>query len=273
MTDPTTPPPSDDELSASIDGELDADRERAIDADPDARARRAQLEGAARAVASSEPAPLDDAQVDDLIATALAEPLAPATPTRAAAGRRGTPWLVAASIVVLLGLGLALIWQGRQDDTETAAKFDTVGNSINAESSKDSAGGAATSGHGAGTATTVAPTASASEGATIVPLGTYTSGAALRTALAKDADALTKPSEDPSGEAPTPVQLDRCAQQLQVALSLKGDPSRYGYATVKGRPVLVYEFAHTSYQTKKPTTLVAAVGRDACDEVVFFERG
>ena len=53
---------------------------------------------------------------------------------------------------------------------------------------------------------------------------------------------------------------------------MKAPPVQTGYATVDDEPVLVYEFATTSARTNKETTLVAAVGVKACDEVVFFER-
>jgi hypothetical protein len=41
---------------------------------------------------------------------------------------------------------------------------------------------------------------------------------------------------------------------------------------VRGRRLLVYEFAAASYADGSATTLVAAVGVDACDPVLTFER-
>lgn len=266
MTDPTPSPFSDEELSASLDGEVTDEVRRAIEADPSAVARREELATAAGAVAAA-PEPLSAPQVDDLIATALAEPIAPTAPVRPA---RSRTWLVAASIVVLLAVGLGLIWKGRTG-TESATEFTTVGKSIGAESADDAAAGSGGASHGAGASSTVPPVASSID-APVAALGTFASGAELRKAVAGDPDALRANPGD-KGEGPSAAQLGRCAQQLQVALSIDADPTAYGYATVDGRPVLVYEFPHTSYETNKPTTLVAAVGQDACDEVVFFERG
>jgi hypothetical protein len=71
----------------------------------------------------------------------------------------------------------------------------------------------------------------------------------------------------PSSEA-----LARCEQQLQITLELDDAPLASGYAVVDGRLVLVYEWDHESFTDGRPTTLVTAVGNDACDEVALFER-
>ena len=71
---------------------------------------------------------------------------------------------------------------------------------------------------------------------------------------------------------PDDAAIDRCAELLQITLSLEGAPLQTGYATVAGEPVLVYEFAATSSSDGSDTTLVGVVGVDACEQVVIFER-
>ena len=108
----------------------------------------------------------------------------------------------------------------------------------------------------------------------IVDLGTFASGAELREALASSfpATANTTRTDSTAGALPAPAAVDRCATQLQVTLELDGDPLQVGVATVDGDPVLVYEFATTATDDGSPTTLVAAVGVDACDPIELFER-
>lgn len=278
MTSPT--PFSDEELSAAIDGDLDADRSAALEADPIARERRDALAAAAQAVARRVD-PLDPAVVDGLIAGALDAPLAPAAPRRGSRGPQ--PWLVAAVVAVLVAVGLGLVWSGRNADQEQRASFDTVGASIGAEDSGAAKGDGADASSSAsemesGAPTTTAPPASALPPA--VALGEFASGDDLRSALAEafpTADAATTTSGEVGTEssvlAPPPAgALERCGDQLEVTLDLDDPPTRTGYATVDGRAVLVYEFDAPSFADGTPTTLVAAVGQDACDQVVIFQR-
>jgi hypothetical protein len=240
--------------------------------------------------------PLDEATVDQLVTTALATPVAPDRPV-AAGGRRATPWLVAASVISLMAVGLSLVWAGRgaEDDQAGASRTaadsssqeagDGAADSSFEESSAAGGGEAAPSSGGHGSATTIA--ANPTEGLPVVYLGEYPSGDALREATATSfADALASSDTaasfdgaDPQSEtasrsrsAPPEAAVDRCAQQLQITLSLETNPLQAGYATVDDRDVLVYEFAATSARDGSETTLVAAVGQDACDEVVLFER-
>ncbi|MCU1372331.1 MAG: hypothetical protein JWO77_3525 [Ilumatobacteraceae bacterium] len=302
MTDPTTP--SDDDLSLALDGEADAELQARIDASLEALARLEELRAAAAQVAAPV-APLDDDTVDTLITAALDTPVAP--PRVAARRRRGaTPWLVAASVILLMAVGLSLVWAGRgsEDDQAGASRTasgqqDTSAGDGDAESSFSGTGSssaeasdppadAATPG-GHGSPTTVVPSSSAE--LPVLYLGSYDDADELRTATATSfADALkasgtalqydtTEPADEQTGattrteaDMPSAKAVDRCAQQLQVTLSMKAGPLQTGYATVDDRSVLVYEFAAASARDGKETTLVAAVGVDACDEVVIFER-
>lgn len=289
---------TDDDLSLALDGEAGPELLARIEADPVALARLDAMRAAAAQVAAPVD-PLDDATVDQLVTNALATPVAPARPV-AAGPRRATPWLVAASVIILMAVGLSLVWAGRGTEDDQAGASRTAADSSSQESSADAAdssfsesgGGigagsteAAPSSGGHGSATTIA--SNPTEGLPVVYLGEYPSGDALREATATSfADALptseTAPSfdgADPppdtatrSRSAPPEAAVDRCAQQLQITLSLETNPLQAGYATVDDRDVLVYEFAATSARDGSETTLVAAVGQDACDEVVLFER-
>lgn len=151
MTDPTAPL-SDEDLSAALDGEASPDVTARIAADEAARARSAELAVASRFVATEAVPSLDEATIDDLVASALAasaspgtgsgrsdtdtgdEPVAAvddhddgptATPVVALSSRRRSPpptWVVAAAVAAVLAVGLGLIWSGRSSDqTQTAA--------------------------------------------------------------------------------------------------------------------------------------------------------
>lgn len=279
MTD--QPTPTDHDLSLVLDGQADPDLEARVAASPDAQARLEELRAAATAVSTAAVPPLDDATIDGLITTALDAPVAP---TRSSAGRprRPAPWLVAAVVIVLMALGLTLVWAGRgSQDDQASAKFDSVGASISVGDQEASgeprssfSGGtaadteqAAAGGHGADT--TIASSASETP-LSLTYLGAFDSGDLLRAATASSLTGAPSTAEAP--EAPSDASVDRCAEQLQVTLSLKAGPSRAGYSTVDDKDVLVYEFPATSAVDGTDTTLVAAVGVAACDEVVIFER-
>lgn len=299
MTD--HPTPTDDDLSLALDGEADPELLARIEADPDATARLDAMRAAAGQVATPVE-PLDGATVGALITTALDTPIAPER--RASGGpRRATPWLVAASVIVLMAIGLSLVWAGRGTEEDQAGASRTAADAEASQELGEGGDGAAESsfsesgsgnaadepatapgsgGHSSATTIAANPTA----GLPVSFLGDYASGADLREATAASfAEALsssgssaTFDSPDPQNRntrtptAPSEASVDRCAQQLQVALSLKTNPIQVGYATVDDRDVLVYEFATTSVADGSETTLVAAVGKDACDEVVLFER-
>jgi hypothetical protein len=296
MTD--HPAPTDEDLSLAIDGEADDALLARIEADPDARARLEQMARATARVREATVTALDESTVDHLIGAAVDAPIAPAQPSRRPS--RATPWLVAAAVVLLMAFGLSMVWAGRgSDDDQAGATFqDKSAESADAPSDGDpdssfgsqgnaDAGGLA-GGHGA---PTTAPSAGSSAAKLpLLYLGSYASGNELREATAASfADAwkasgspLTydtgEQSSDGSNQArtvqppPTDAAIDRCAQQLQVTLSMEAPPIQTGYARVDGKDVLAYEFAARSSRTGKETTLVAAVGVDACDAVVIFER-
>ena len=287
------PMPTDEELSAAIDGEADAELLDRIEASPEARARMAELQAASELVAGAPVDPLADDEVDSLIAGALDAPVAPARPV-AARGR--TPWFVAASVILLMAAGLTLIWAGRGDESDQAS---SAGSSESAalDSAADAttvartpaemapASGGSTLSDQAGSGETGSPAFSASGP---LYLGSFADGDALREATATSfAAAAAKAAEAESSDTttgtptsdarstPTPpadAAVSRCADQLKVTLSQKAAPTTSAYATVDGREVLVYEFATTSLSDGKATTLVAAVGSAACEQVVIFER-
>ncbi|WP_426570664.1 hypothetical protein [Aquihabitans sp. McL0605] len=273
---------SDDELSAAIDGEADADLQARIDADPDASARQAELRAASDRVAGSPIEPLPADTVDDLIASALDAPMAPAKPARAA--RSGpAPWLVAAGVAVLMAIGLSLIWAGRssQDDqaSSTAAEASTTAAAESSAKSDTRAGGHGSDSSAADAqldSSTAAPTTTKSLAAQATYLGDFATGAKLREALGGGGAwtaATGSFGSAKTADVPAAAAIDRCAQQLQVTLSLADPPVQVGYGKVGTDPVLVYEFSTTSVVDKKtPATLVAAVGVDACDQVVIFQR-
>jgi hypothetical protein len=296
MTD--HPAPTDEDLSLALDGAADDDLLARIEADPAARARLDRMRRAAALVAAPV-APLDDEVVDGLISTAVDAPVAPPRPARRPSG--AAPWLVAAAVILLMAVGLSLVWAGRgADDDQASATFqdktaETAGASSDGEpdssfgSQEGTGAGMAAGGHGAPT-TTASPTASTAADLPILYLGSYASGDALREATATSFADAWKASGSPLSydtgaprsdeassaravpRAPTDAAIDRCAQQLQVTLSTEAPPIQTGYARVDGKDVLAYEFATPSARTGKETTLVAAVGVDACDAVVIFER-
>jgi hypothetical protein len=281
-TEPT--PLTDDDLSADLDGEASPEVRARIAADPAAQARRAELAAAAARLEGAAVAPLPHHQVDALIASALDEPLAPG----AVAGRhrRSVPqWAVAAVLVLLVGAGLALIWSGRTDDAKEMSAGDAATTAEQAGDAgadeavpddlvlPDHGGGAgmesSASTSGEATSTTSPPTASALGPLTF--LGTFGSGDELRSALATS----FSPAPDADGTvvaAPSDAATERCQDQLEITLELEGGPTARGYAVVDGETVLVYEYDRASFADGSPTQLVAAVGVDACQQVVFFER-
>ncbi|MCB0970372.1 MAG: hypothetical protein KDA97_02475 [Acidimicrobiales bacterium] len=285
MTDPNTPL-TDEDLSAAIDGEADAELLARIEADPVARARRDELAAAAAHVAELVPPALDDAVVDDLVAAALDEPVAPARPSRST----GTaPWLVAAVVVALAGIGLALVLAGRGAGDDVASqRFDTVGSAIGddagaggtaldeeaAEPATASGAESADAAHGAAPTTTTSPSLNTTSGGEeVLDLGTFASGAELREALAEVFPGAAFSADDGATRSrASDDAVARCAEQLRVTLELADGPQRVGIAVVDGQDVLVYEFATVATDDGSPTTLVAAVGIDACDPIELFER-
>lgn len=285
MTSSPTSPLSDDELSADLDGEVAPDVHAAIEADPAAVARRAELARARAAVGAATVPALDPRTVDDLVGRALEAaddgtvvPLA-----RAGAGRRGpAPWMVAAAVLLLMAAGLALIYTGRDaDETAMTTSGDTPSTLAagDAEGGMEAADGARPADelsaselpqHGA-----VVPETGAAA-TTIDPndvgfLGAFDDPAALRTAAAAQLVASTEPPPSDATE-PSIESLDRCDQQLRAVLETEETSIERGWALVDGDTVLVYGFERPAFSDGSPTTVVAAVGIAACEQVVLFER-
>lgn len=283
MNDPTTP--TDEDLSAAIDGEADDTVVARIAASPAASARQAELQGAADRVAASSVPPLDPDTVDRLIGEALDTPLAPVRAERRP--RKLAPIAVAAAVIVLMAIGLTLIWAGRgveSDQASSTAKSDQVASTIAPESALAAdAGGSSAPKPSAGTGSASTSKSGSTSDYTVSGvqfLGSFPSGAKLREATAVSLDKATALQDiarangtaDTSTKVPTDKALSRCADQLQVTLSMKAGPTATAYALVDGDLTLVYEFASTSAKDGTPTTLVAAVGATACDPVIIFER-
>jgi hypothetical protein len=288
MTEPTTPL-SDEDLSAHLDHEAGDAVARRLADDPQGQRRLEQLGAARAALADGAPSPLPDAEVDRLVAAALAtghEGAGPLAPAGAGRGRPAgpPPWLVAAGIAVLLAVGLALVWSGRgADDDQTASAPTTTvatkaggGSASPAPESDRSADQAGTTAqdsflpdHGGVEPNAEAPATTIAPGATTLALGAFPDAAALRQRLAA---AFPSDAATAEGAAPSTAEVARCAQQMRLTFKLDGDPQHQGWATVGAKRVLVYEWASRSYRDGSPTTLVTAVGADACDEVAIFER-
>jgi hypothetical protein len=281
------PPLTDDELSAHLDGIDDGDVADRLGHDEAGRERLERLDRARRALAAATVEPVAPEVADRLVVTALASDGADVVPLAPRLARRAGPpgWAVAAVVAVLLGIGLTLVWQGRNADDQQAASGPTTatdeGVGGNAERSsadltapevaKDAAGtDSLLPDHGAPTEaspTTVAP--APGPGAATVALGTFPGPDALRESLATAFPTTSATTVDP---APTEASLARCAKQMRLTLSLDADPTHQGWATVDGEQVLVYEFPSRSYTDGSPTTLVTAVGAEACDQVAIFQR-
>lgn len=283
MTD-QHPPLTDDELSAHLDGVDDGNVAERLDSDAAGRERLERLDRARRALATATVDPLPPDVADRLVATALegedpvVVPIAPRRPRRA-----GPPgWAVAAVVAVLLGIGLTLVWQGRNaDDQQTAGGRTTADETVAGRDAGRSAADltepevadasetdALLPDHGApteGAPTTIAP----APGTATVALGTFPDPDALRESLATTFPTTSATTADP---APSDAALARCAKQMRLTLSLDAGPTHQGWATVDGEQVLVYEFPSRSFTDGSPTTLVTAVGAEACDQVAIFQR-
>lgn len=278
MNDRPTPL-TDEDLSAAIDGEASDDVLARLAADPAAQVRRDQLLAARDLLAGSTTPTLAAAQVDALVGHAIDGTSAVPAPVR---GRRGpAPWLVAAALALLVALGLTLVWVGRGASDEVATSADSAessGGGASDEDAFDAIGGHAAPEVADGAGSDVAPTTESAAGLQVDPslvdLGTFEQPEDLRSALATSFPPFEGLDDGATERAvPRAAAVDRCAEQLQVALDLDEDQlGQAGFATVDGREVLVYEWSTESFQDGTETTLVTAVGADACDEVVLFER-
>ena len=312
----TSPPPLDDlQLSDALDGDAGPDVAARLAADPAARARLDQLRAARDLVAAGEVAPLPGATVDRLVAAALdsldatdatdtdpvatghghgddggygdgkgegdgTHPIVAPGPSR----RTGSvpPWLVAAVVLLLLGIGLTLVYTGRDDGTDVA--FDTVGSSIadgsaatDAGRSTDEETAALESGDApdvAGTAvdapsTTGAPQAGTTSAPVLVPLGSFPDPDALRVHL-RDGFPEATPDAAPATETDVDAAF-RCLGKIDGMFNTGSEPVHVGLATVADEPTVVYELPYRT-DDGRDTTLVVAVGELTCIPSLSFQR-
>jgi hypothetical protein len=306
----TTPPPFDDlQLSAALDDDVDAEVAARIEQDPEARVRLDQLRTARDLVAAATVDPLPRATVEHLLTTALGAadadtdtgeagpaPTAPAVVAPSPGRRPGSApaWLVAAVVLVLMGVGLTLVYAGRDDDTEVAvsevgqsvdesadggagARTDAetgapdgpdTGSAAAAEAEAPEPDGAATEGAGtddAPTATTLSPTGAP----VLVPLGSFTDADALRVHLR---DGFPTPAA--GSEPATETDLDaafRCLGKIDGMFGTGSEPVHVGLATVAEEPTVVYELPYRT-DDGRDTTLVVAVGELTCIPSLSFQR-
>ena len=313
----SSPPPLDDlQLSDALDGDAGPDVTARLAADPAARARLDQLRAARDLVAAGEGAPLPGATVDRLVAAALdsldatdatdtdpvatgqgddgdsdsdgqgegdsegdgTHPIVAPGPSR----RTGSvpPWLVAAVVLLLLGIGLTLVYTGRDADTDVA--FDTVGSSIadgsaatDAGRSTDEETAALESGDAAaGTAedassTTGAPLAGTASAPVLVPLGSFPDPDALRVHL-RDGFPEAAPDAAPATETDVDAAF-RCLGKIDGMFNTGSEPAHVGLATVANEPTVVYELPYRT-DDGRDTTLVVAVGELTCIPSLSFQR-
>lgn len=321
----TDRPPLDDlDLSAVLDGEADDDVVARLQGDAAARDRLERLGRARDAIAGSVGPELSGDDVDRLISNALAayEPVGAATaqtdpstghdtggrtgadgdgvvpvPITQARSRQVPPWAVAAVVVVLVGLGLTLVWTGRDDGgSDSDLAFQEVGSSItadedatalSAEATDDQSDDASASAgaaemnpepttpgdgsEGAVTTTTAGSTAGGSS-PTLMNLGEFPDVDALRVHLR---DAF--PTEGVPGPLPdTGVEDDlgaafRCLGKVDGLFEPTGEPTGVGIALVAGEPTVVYDMPYRT-DDGRDTTLVIAVNEISCIPVLTFQR-
>ncbi|MCB1030370.1 MAG: hypothetical protein KDA95_03485 [Acidimicrobiales bacterium] len=270
-------PDSDETLSAALDGELNSDLSAQVLANPANSERLATFKEITSKV-GKQVDPLEDPDAQRLIDQALMAEVVTMSPR----ARRGpAPQLVAAAVVALVAIGLGLVWSGRDsnNDVQTAqsaeretSQSDEIFGGHGSSEKSGSQGPAAESGdESTAGVTTDGATANADPGP-VVDLGTFTNADALREALAVSFPAELSLTSKSAGAAPAQSQIDRCAKQLEVTLKIAGTSTNVGYSLVGDQSVLVYEFQIDSYKDATPTTLVAAVGADACNQVAIFER-
>lgn len=308
-----TEPLDDLELCSVLDGEASPEVLARLQNDPAGQSRLDQLRAAREAVGSSSVEPMEAATLDDMIGRALAELGKPSpagtdsegpgsdvvAPLSRTAKRSVPSWLVAAVVVVLVGIGLGLVRSGTRSDSE--AKFETAGAAISSrsdpseldesagtdsalaveESASDAAAddAAASSplpeaeaGEGsAGLSTTTAPSTAPSAEAQLVQLGDFEDTDDLREHLRGGFP--TEPIVDTDrGDGVTDLAAaSLCLNKVKGLLDLSGEPIAAGLATVADQPMVVYELAYVT-DDGRDTTVVMAVGELTCIPELTFQR-
>jgi hypothetical protein len=294
----TEPPPLDDlDLSAVLDGEAtDEVRARLAD-DVEAQARLEALRAARDSLAAAQVEPLTDDVVDDLVTIALdrgaeapvdpGDPIddAVVAPLAARHRRQIPPWLVAAVVVVLVGLGLTLVWTGRDDGAEMT--FETVGSSISADdrtlddAAREGAPGASSSAGLDGGATDQSDQAEAAAPSStvdgtvvdrlpLVELGAFTDADALRVAL-RDGFPTTPVADEGPATDDALTAAARCLGKVDDLFGTTGDPVAVGVAVVDGSDVAVLELPFRT-DDGRATSLVLAVDQRSCIPLLSFQR-
>lgn len=292
----TDRPPLDDlDLSAYLDGEDDGDVSARLESEPGGRERLDQLRVARDAVAGADVVALSDDQVDSIVAVAMAvdadnssddgHPVAPVPISRRSSGP--PMWAVAAVVLALVGIGLTLVWSGRDTGDDDVA-FTEIGASISDDESADSSSDG--DGRESSTASEMAPEASAGtdvlEGdselsTTTAPVGGNAAPTLVYLGEFSDADALREHLRaafptDGAGPLPDTGVTDdltaafRCLGKVD-GLFTSGEPTDVGLADVDGSFVVVYDMPYQTDQGRN-TTLVIAVDEISCTPVLTFQR-
>lgn len=309
--------PTDEELSAHLDGVGPPELGDRISADPNAQARLDELARTRDAVRSAPPAPLGDDVVDELVTNALAtmaqpsrqqasggpEPTAIGMP-RSPSGemgdegeenrRRGFPptWLVAASIAVLLAVGLGLVWNDTRGPSETfetasagldetSSGSDPAGSGRESGSDSDGVGmdpEVSTSPHESSGSDQPAPTASDGAAPTIVAdapvidLGHHDDIATLRRTLVAGFPGESVSDDLSAGVDVSAEEVERCGFQSQLLLRGDAPAVAQGTARAGDEALLVYEFVVTPLQGPVEETVALVAADDSCRLVTAFVR-
>lgn len=304
----TDRPPLDDlDLSNLLDEEASQEVAARLEGDHAGQARLDQLRAVRDLVAGAEVEPLSGDVVDDLISTALdaaddgssARPehgLAEVVPVPLSRRRGGVPpWVVAAVVVVMVGLGLSLVWMGRDGgDAGDDVAFQEVGASISADDGTGSDGAveddsrlyesdaAASSGASelapepsdaeGGAATTTAPSGASDNAPTLVNLGEFPDPDALREHLRDGFPAAGVTSTLPeTGIDDDLTAAFRCLGKVDGLFEPTGEPTDVGLAIVAGDPTVVYDLPYRTDEGRD-TTIVIAVDEVSCIPVLSFQR-
>lgn len=320
MTDPR-PLPSDQDLSAYLDGVAPEDVEAQVRDDPAAASRLAEIRAARDLARTSGPDPLDSGVVDTLIDRALESSdrwvtggsarrdedqntgrggAATVTPIDAHDDNRSSPsvsppdesrfrssppiWMVAASVALLLAVGLGLVWNDTRSDNTVDTAASTVAeqgtghfeasdaDDWSAPSDDRTGDDDAREGDSAATGAGM-PTAESLDEDLIVDLGVHDDIATLRKLLATEFPADSVEASDRSGVIVSAEEVERC--ELQSRLLLRGDDvaAATGTAVADGQDLLVYEFAVTPTSGGAVEETVAFVATDeSCRLVTAFVR-
>lgn len=251
-------------LSADLDGETTPTEHERIENDPELRSRRDRLRGASE-LASQPPAPLSSATVDASIEGALSEQH-PLAPPRQVAARRSrprrtagpAPWLVAAVVILLAGIGIGLVVTARPSSQRQKAT--------------SSAPTTVPGGHGKSADAELAP--SASGGSPLPYIGDFATPAALRTRLAARIPAGQQSAATSRAPGLLTGQADRCSTVVEARdpRLVRSNRRAVVAASLAGQPVVVLEYAAKAVDSQRQTTRVMVVGSAACDERVDFQR-